>query len=87
MATALAICCSGLPSHASMQKPQLSDGPAFSDNHKTLVCLNTFQPFGYGLSIGPPGSAVYDEDPFTKRRLRPSNHAKIAARFDQLVWL
>lgn len=64
MATALAICCSGLPSHASMQKPQLSDGPAFSDHRKTLVCLNTFQPFGYGLSIGPPGSAVYDEDPF-----------------------
>ncbi|QIO35872.2 cellulase family glycosylhydrolase [Bradyrhizobium sp. 1(2017)] len=41
-----------------------NDTLAFSDSGRTLVCMNVFQPFGYGKSIGPPGSAVYTASPF-----------------------
>nr|WP_283818417.1 cellulase family glycosylhydrolase [Bradyrhizobium diazoefficiens] len=41
-----------------------NDTLAFSDSGRTLVCLNVFQPFGYGKSIGPLGSAVYTASPF-----------------------
>lgn len=41
-----------------------NETPAFSDSGRTLVCLNAFQPFGYGKSTGPPGSAAYTISPF-----------------------